>query len=87
MNAKLQATTFTKRKFDQDLAISKVIAMCENNDFTCSNDLNIALEKIVKDCTRSIAINSNYRIKKSHVNRDLIVVVRDIQFGIQTIFI
>lgn len=60
-NAKLPSTTFTKRKFDQDLAIPKVIAMCESNDISCGNDLNIALEKIVEECTSTIAINSTSR--------------------------
>lgn len=51
--------------------------MCEESSIKCGNELNTALEKIVHDCTRTTVIKSNHRIKRSHVNRDFILAVRE----------
>lgn len=70
--------TNIKSKFNIDAAITMVAALCESNaEEIDGNELNNALEKIVSDCTSTISIKSNFRIKKSHVNSDLIIAVRE----------
>lgn len=51
--------------------------LCNDNRITCGNDLNHGLQHIVQECTSIITVKSNERIKRSHVNRDLIVAIRN----------
>lgn len=55
----------------------KVAQLSNGSDINCGNDLNLALERIVNDCTRTLSIKSDYRIRKTHVNRELILAIRE----------
>lgn len=50
--------------------------MCSDRT-TCGNELNLALQQIVRDCTTTVTIRSDHRIRKSHVNRELILAIRN----------
>lgn len=76
-NFKSQSSYRTKTKLDLNQAITKVEDMCAKTDIGCGSELNKAIEDIVKDCTKTIYIKSNHRIRKSHVNRDLILAIRE----------
>lgn len=84
-NQELPSCSAVRKKFYLNDAIQKVFDLCERNNISCGNGLNIALEQIVHDCTRIVTIKSDHRIKKSHVNRDLILAVRerDLLFSLQ----
>lgn len=67
-----------KTKFNHNAAINMVKTYCETADEDCNaNDLNIALESIMKSCTSTIKIKSDHRIDKRHVTRELIMAVRE----------
>lgn len=69
----------TKSKLNMSDAIKKVNELCNENSIKCGNELNIKLQEIVSDCTTTLTIKSDHRIKKRHVNRDLILAVRERQ--------
>lgn len=75
--SKLPSYNYTKKKFNLGLAITKVDEMCSRNEITDGSGLNMALEEIVSECTDTLTFSSNYRIKKSHVTRELIVAIRE----------
>lgn len=58
-------------------AARRVENICETSTINDGNDLNIALEEIVRDCTTVINIKSNHRIIRPHINRDLILAIRE----------
>lgn len=67
-----------KSKFNLNVAASMVASLCATDPTDLDgNDLNIALESIVSTCTSSITIKSDHRIIKRHVNRELILAVRE----------
>lgn len=68
----------TKTKFNINAAVDMVTTLCNNNQQDCNgNDLNIELESIVSRCTSTVTIKSDHRITKRHVNRELILAVRE----------
>lgn len=75
--SKLPSYNYTKKKFLPELAIVKVDEMCRRNEVTEGDELNTKLEQIVSECTKTLTFSSNYRIKKSHVSRELIVAIRE----------
>lgn len=76
-NQQLPSNLCNRKKFHLTSAIEKVNEICGKNEMQNGNELNVALEKIVGECTETTVISSNYRIKKSHVNKDLILAVRE----------
>lgn len=42
-----------------------------------SNEFNAALSQIVNDCTSVVNVRSDHRIRKSHIDRDLILAIRE----------
>ncbi len=78
-NLKIQptSTSIVKSKLSLSQAASKVEQMCSQNIITCGNDLNKALQKIVEESTSTITFNNYHRIKRSHVNRGLIIAIRN----------
>lgn len=67
-----------KMKFDESAAVRMVTTLCQTNSVDWDgNELNTALESIVRTCTSTINIKSDHRINKRHVNREIILAVRN----------
>lgn len=66
-----------KSKLNLNGAVRMVEQLCTDQTITCGNELNLALQKIVHDCTSTVTIKSDHRIKNSHVNRELILAIRN----------
>lgn len=71
------AVNVIKSKLDLRGAISSVEQLCNNNDIRCGNELNLALQNIVRESTSELTIRSCHRINKSHVDRVLILSIRE----------
>lgn len=69
--------TTAKTRFHLNDAVRRVEHVLSTNTFTCGNELNIALKNIVSECTSVINVRSNHRILKSHIDRDLILDIRE----------
>lgn len=67
----------TKPKLNLEAAICMVSTLAESVNIKNGNQLNTALEDIVGNCTRTVRIKSDHRIRRSHVNRELILAVRE----------
>lgn len=77
-NKKLSSTTYSaKAKLDLGEAIKMVERLCANNLVSSGNELNVALEKIVNDCTATLTIKSSHSIFRPHINRELVLAVRE----------
>lgn len=71
-----RSSAIKKTKLNTTEAVRRI----ENIDNQCINDgsdLNITFQKIVNDCTTTISIRSNQRILRPHVNRELILAIRE----------
>lgn len=55
----------TKSKLNVDAAITMVEQLCDEDQVKCGNELNNALENIVKDCTSTVSIKSDHRIRNT----------------------
>jgi len=66
-----------KSKLNIEKAVKMVEDFCRDSTVSCGDALNLALEKIVNDCTTTITIKSNHRIIRPHINRELILAVRE----------
>lgn len=75
---KRPASYTSKEKLNLDDAVARVNELCDKDQIKSGNDLNVALQGIVNDCTTKFKIKSDHRIIKSHVNRDLILAVREL---------
>lgn len=69
--------TYTKSKLNITAAVGMVEQLCINRSIACGSELNLALQKIVHDCTSTVTIKSDHRLKRSHVNRALILAIRN----------
>jgi len=72
----LTAKTHTKQKFNINDAVMKVEQFCRSNDVKCGDELNLAIEGIVRASTRQIVVKSVNRPIRPHVNRDLVIEIR-----------
>lgn len=77
LKLKLKQIQTTKMKLNLLEAVRKVEQLCDNSTITCGNELNIALENIVRDSTTTIKIKSDHRIKKPYIDRELILAIRE----------
>ena len=66
----------SKFKLNIAAVTRKVEQLCSERTINCGDELNLALEKIVQDCTSVVSIRSEHRTRKSHVNREIIVAIR-----------
>lgn len=66
----------TKIKFDLPAAVQKTRDF-SGTLFTSGNELNDALENVVRECTTVLRSKSSHRIKKSHISRELILDIRE----------
>lgn len=70
-------STNTKTKFNLGAAVRMVEEKFVNNTITCGNQLNIVLSDIVTECTSTINVRSDHRIRNSHIDRELILAIRE----------
>lgn len=75
-------------KFKINDAVVKTSELMESKIFTCGNELNLALSGIVSECTSEVRVKSNQRIKRPHVDRDLVLAIRerDRLFHLKTLY-
>lgn len=77
LKIRTQASSKVKSRFDLSRAVGLVEQLCTDSSITSGNDLNQALQTVVNECTSAVTINSRHRIRKSHVNRNLILAIRE----------
>lgn len=71
------STTRTKSKFNLLRAAALVEQLCSEKTITCGNEFNIALQNIVEESTSIVTVRSLHRIIRAHVNRDVILAIRE----------
>lgn len=76
-NVRQTVSASSKTKFHLEAAVEMVEEICSERNFVCGNELNIALEDIVRNCTSVLRIKSDERIVKSHINRELVIAIRE----------
>lgn len=67
----------TKTKFNLNAAVSLMEQKFNNSTISCGNELNFALSDIVNECTSVIKVRSDHRIRNSHIDRELILAIRE----------
>lgn len=70
-------TTNIKTKLNINNAARMVEEKVASNSFICGNELNTALSQIINECTSSVNVRSNHRIQRCHIDRELILAIRE----------
>lgn len=70
---------------DYCAAVDLVEELCDSNSINCGDNLNQELQRIVGVCTKPVTVKSDFRIKKTHVNKELLDAIRkrDRLFGLK----
>lgn len=74
----LQSSRFSRKsKLDLNAAMMRVEQICTERTIICGDELNVALENIVNDCTTVLNIRSDHHIISRNVDGELILAIRE----------
>lgn len=71
------ASVKTRTKLNLNAAVRMVEEKFNDSTITCGNELNNALSHIINECTSLINVRSDHRIRKSHIDREMILDIRE----------
>lgn len=74
---KINRNHFTKTKVNLSDAAKKIEHLCDNSTIADGNELNVELERIVRESTTTIRVKSNHRIVKPYIDRQLLLAIRE----------
>lgn len=74
---RLTSTCNTKTKLNLNAAVRMVEEKFIDSSIVCGNELNTALSVIVNECTSVVNVRSDHRIRNTHIDRKLILAIRE----------
>lgn len=78
-NRKVRSSSISRSRVKLNLneATMKVNQLCSSNTIANGDELNIAIECIVSNCSKQVTLKSNARPLKPHANSDLVMEIRN----------